>query len=159
MTTPRQSERSAHGPTDIDRLARQALKERQEKPDLLKIGFPFEPGGWHIIVEPIAPRSVTDGGIEIVEDAQNAESFLATIGRVLKVGPSCMEGTTPSGIKLSNFRPDIQKGEDLIGRYVLYQLHTGHELKLRASGLKLRILKVTDLLGVTDEPNAWRFYI
>lgn len=146
-------------PIDIDRVARRALKEVAKAPDLLKDGFPFDPGWVNIVVEPIAPRTVSDGGIEVVEDSIAAEGFQCTVARVLKGGPAAMEGQTASGIKLCNFHKDIQTLEQLIGKYVIHQLHCGQELTLRRTGQKIRVLKVTDILGVTPDPQAWKFYI
>jgi hypothetical protein len=145
---------------DVDRIARRAMREvNKPNPDLLTAGFPFEPGWVNLIVEPIPPRTVSDGGIEMVDDSLTAEGFQCTVARVLKVGPAAMEGVTASGIKLCNFRPDIQTPEQLIGKYVIFQLHTGQELVLRRTGQKIRVMKVTDLLGVTHDPQAWKFYI
>lgn len=144
---------------DIDRVARRALKEVAIKPDLLKDGFPFDPGWVNIVVETIAPRTTSDGGIEVVEESSEADRHQCTVARVLKAGPAAMEGLTASGIKLCNFHKDIQTIEQLIGKYVIYQLHCGQELTLRKTGQKIRVLKVTDLLGVTPDPHAWKFYI
>ena len=144
---------------DIDRVARTALREVAAKPDLLKDGFPFDPGWVNLVVEAIPPRTTSDGGIEIVEDSMAAEEIQCTVARVLKCGPAAMEGVTASGIKLCNFHKDIQTIEQLIGKYVIFQLHCGQVLTLRKTGQKIRVIKVTDLLGVTPDPQAWRFYI
>lgn len=144
---------------DIDRLARNALRETKPKPDLFATGFPFDPGWVNIVVEPIEPRTVSDGGIETVTVSQEAEAIQCTVARVLKAGPAAMEGTTASGIKLGNFHKNIQTPEDLVGKFVVYQLHCGQEMTLRKTGQRIRVLKVTDLLGITDDPQAWKFYI
>jgi hypothetical protein len=146
-------------PIDIDRVARRALKAVAKTPDLFKDGFPFDPGWVNIVVEQIAPRTVSDGGIEVVEDSVTAEAIQCTVARVLKAGPAAMEGKTASGIELKNFHKDIQTVEQLIGKFVIFQLHCGQELTLRKTGQKIRVLKVTDLLGVTADPQAWKFYI
>lgn len=155
MATPR----SEAPKFDVERAARRALREVAQKPDLLKEGFPFDPGWVNIVVEPIEPRTVSDGGIEVVDLSQQAEAIQCTVARVLKAGPAAMEGVTASGIKLCNFHKDVQTIEQLIGKYVVYQLHCGQELTLRRTGQKIRVLKVTDLLGITDDPQAWKFYI
>ncbi len=150
----------AYEPSRLDRLARKALREVERPlPDLLRDGFPFDPGWVNIVVEAVPPRTVSDGGIEVVETSQEAEAIQCTVARVLKCGPAAMEGTTASGIKLSNFHPDIQTPAQLVGKYVVFQLHCGQELTLRKTGQKIRVLKVTDLLGVTVDPQAWKFYI
>lgn len=143
----------------VERAAREALREKAPKPDLLKEGFPFEPGLWNIVVEPIEPKKETEGGLELVQLSQDAEAFQITCGRVLKAGPAAMEGKTTSGIELCNFLPGVRTREDLIGLNVMYQLHTGMTLTLRKTGQRIIVMKVTDLLGRTDDPQAWRFYV
>lgn len=144
----------------VDRAARSALVDRDRPlPDLLVDGFPFTPALWMIVVEPLKPRSVSDGGIEIAEISQEAEGFQMTVGRILKAGPAAMQGRTTSGIDLSNFTADIHSNEQLIGKYVIYQRHTGQVLKLRKTDQTVVVMKLTDLLGITDDPHAWRFYI
>lgn len=143
----------------VERAARQAIRDEKPKPDLLKDGFPFSPGLWNIVVEPLEPRKMSDGGIEVVDLSQQAEGFQMTIGRVLKAGPQSMHGKTSSGIDLSNFLEGVTTREQLIGLFVIYQLHTGQTMTLRRTGQKIIVMKVTDLLGVTEEPDAWKFYI
>lgn len=149
----------ANSKIDIDRIARGAMRAVAMKPDLLKDGFPFDPGWVNLVVEEIPPRTTSDGGIEVVEESMTAEQIQCTVARVLKCGPAAMEGVTSSGIKLCNFHKDVQTIEQLIGKYVVYQMHCGQILTLRKSGQKIRVLKVTDLLGITIDPQAWKFYI
>lgn len=144
----------------IDRAARNALREvAKPAPDLLKDGFPFTPALWMIVIEPLKPRTMSDGGLEVVDLSQEAEGFQITVGRVLKAGPAAMQGKTTSGIELSNFIEGIHTAAQLIGKYVIYQQHVGMELTFRKTGQKIRVMKVTDLLGATDDPNCWKFYI
>jgi co-chaperonin GroES (HSP10) len=143
----------------IDRAAREALRAKVVKPDLLKEGFPFNPGLWNIVVEPIESKEETEGGIVLAAISQEADAFQVTCGRVLKVGPACMEGRTTSGIELCNFLPSVQTPQQLIGLHVLYQLHTGMSLYLRKTNQRIIVMKVTDLLGETSDPNAWKFYV
>jgi hypothetical protein len=143
----------------VERAARQALREVAPAPDLLRDGFPFTPALWMIVIEPLKPRTMSDGGLEVVDLSQEAESFQITVGRVLKAGPASMEGKTSSGIELANFTADIKTPSDLIGKHVIYQRHVGQELTFRKTGQTIKVMKVTDLLGVTDDPNVWKFYI
>jgi co-chaperonin GroES (HSP10) len=143
----------------VEAAARGALRDMKPPPDLMTEGFPFTPAYWMIVVEPLQPREESDGGIAVVDLSQEAESYQMTVGRVLKVGPACMDGQTTGGVKLNNFTADIQKPEDLIGKYVVYQLHVGQEITLRKTGQVVKVMKVTELLGVTDEPYSWKFYI
>lgn len=151
--------KSATPRIDIERAARQALSGKKPNPDLLKHGFPFTPGGWNIVIEPLEPREITDGGLIIADISQEAESFQITIGRVLKAGPTSMQGRTSSGIDLSVFTEDIKCPADLIGKFVIYQRFAGHQLKLRRTGQKIIVMDITELLGVTDDPDAFKFYV
>lgn len=144
----------------VDRAARQALRAPASlEPDLLIDGIPFTPALWMIVVEPLKPRSKSDGGIEVVDVSQEAESYSVTVGRVLKAGPASMEGKTTGGVELCNFTKDIRTPEALIGQYVVYQHHVGQPLTLRKTGQVVKAMKITDLLGVTEDPHAWKFYI
>jgi hypothetical protein len=145
---------------DIDRAARQAyMKKTEPEVDLLEDGFPFEPAFWNIVVEPIKARTVSDGGIEVPDVATQADGIQLTVCRALKCGPTAFEGKTVSGIALKDFLPGIDCAEKLVGRYFIHQLHTGQELTLRKTGKTIRVLKLTDLLGETGDPNAWKFYV
>lgn len=127
--------------------------------DLLKEGFPFEPASWYICLEPVTPVEVSEGGIVLAEITKTAEGYQATVGRVLKCGPTAFAGKTTSGIDLGNFLPGIQCATQLIGKFVLYQAHTGQPLTLRKTGQRVVVMKLTDLLGVTEDPQAWKFYV
>lgn len=146
--------------SDIERLARQAIKDTKKPTlDLIKNGIPFRPALWYILVQPIEPRLISDGGIYTPDISQEAEEWAITVGKVIKCGPAAFEGKTQSGIELKNFLPGIQCAEQLIGKFVIYQLHTGMDLKLRNSDIKVKVMKITDLLGDSEDPNAWKFYI
>lgn len=143
----------------VERVAQNALKGLDPPPDLMVHGFPFTPAYWMVVVEPLQPREESDGGIAVVDLSQEAESYQMTVGRVLKVGPACMDGQTTGGVRLDNFTATIHKPEDLIGKYFVYQRHVGQELTLRKTGQTIKVMKTTDLLGETDDPHAWKFYI
>lgn len=143
----------------VDRAARDALREEIPLPDLLLDGLPFEPALWNVVVEPIVPRTVSDGGIVVVDVSREAEGFQVTVGRVLACGPAAFEGKTSSGIDLSNFTRGIRSAEQLVGKSVVWKRYAGLELTLRDTGQMVRVMAITDFLGVTDKPDAWKFYI
>lgn len=157
--------KTAANPSTINQVERavrdvEARQRREaEEPDLLVDGIKFTPSLWHIVIEPLKPRTTSDGGIEVVDVSQEAESYAVTIGRVLRCGPAAFEGRTTAGIDLSHFTNEISSPGQLIGKYVVYQHHVGQELTLRRTGQKVKVMKVTDLLGVTEDPHAWKFYI
>lgn len=152
--------RTPAAPNLVERAAREALrKEDPAPPDLLLEGIPFVPALWNIVVEPLVPRTTSDGGIEVVDISQEAESYSVTVGRVLRAGPEAMKGKTAAGIDLSNFTADIHTAEELIGKHVVYKHHVGQKLTLRKTGQEVKVMAITDLLGVTQDPDAWKFYI
>lgn len=142
----------------VERAAQNALKAEPPPPDLLLEGFPFTPALWMIVVEPLLPREMSDGGIAVVDLSQEAESFQMTVGRVLKVGPAAMAGRTSGGVELATFTDDIHFAPQLIGKHVVYKRHVGQELTLRKTGQIVKVMMLTDLLGITEDPYAWKFY-
>lgn len=153
-------QRTAAANNVVERAAREALRaEDPAMPDLLLDGIPFTPALWNIVVEPLIPRTTSDGGIEVVDISQEAESYSVTVGRVLRAGPESMKGKTAAGIDLSNFTDEIHTREELIGKHVVYKHHVGQKLTLRKTGQEVKCMAVTDLLGVTADPYAWKFYI
>jgi len=122
-------------------------------------GVPFTPASWHILIEPLRPRTESDGGIQVVDISQEAEYYQNNVGRVLSAGPECMKGKTTAGNELSNFTDKIQTREQLIGEYIVYKPHSGMELTLRETEQVVRVHVITDFVGVTQDPYAWKFYI
>jgi hypothetical protein len=144
----------------VERAARDALRGTDPQlPDMLLDGIPFTPALWYIVVEPLVPRTTSDGGLEVVDLSMEAESYAITVGRVLQAGPESMKGKTAAGIDLSNFTADIHTREELIGKHVVYKHHVGQKLTLRKTGQEVKVMAITDLLGVTEDPQAWKFYI
>lgn len=145
---------------DIDRIARQArIDKASEDVDLVRDGVPLKVAHWNILVEPVKPKTMSDGGIMLPEDMLKAEAIQTTLGRVLQCGPTAFEGKTSSGISLATLAEGISSAEQLIGRYVIYQKYTGHAIQLRRTGTKLILLTVTEILAVPDNPADWQFYL
>jgi co-chaperonin GroES (HSP10) len=143
---------------DIDQLARQAQRD-QVKVDYLKEKLPLRPIGWQILLEPQEPKKTSAGGIIIADAAQQVEEITITVGRVLRVGPTALQGKTSSGVNLADLDPSIQKVDDLIGMYVIYQRYTGSTITLRRTGKKLLLLTVTELLAIAEDPDELLFYV
>ena len=146
----------------VDRAVQRALKEKEaeERPyDLLKDGFPFTPSLWHIVIGPVPPRTHSEGGIEVIDSSQEAEAYQKTVGQVLKCGPLAFEGKTASGQELRYFAPGIQQPNELIGKFVVHQSNVGQIFRLRHSDQVIKVILLEQILGVTDDPDAWKFYI
>ena len=61
-------------------------KAAQLKQDLRNQDWP-QPVGWRILVDPVKPKSVSDGGIILSDESQQAELHLNYVGRVVDMGP------------------------------------------------------------------------
>lgn len=150
--------------TDIDvtRLAANALKlvaAARARPDLLKVGIPGAPTLWHIAVEPLTPNEkLGDGTLVKAEMTQEVEKYLTNIGRVISCGPEALVGTTESGCELSHVTDKIRTREDLVGKYVVYMKHSGTRMKLRDYRQDILVLTISEILMVTDDPEAWVAY-
>jgi hypothetical protein len=145
----------------VDRAAQRALRDTEETslPDLLVDGFDFIPTLWHIVIEPVKPRTHSSGGIEVVDSSQEAEAYQKTVGRVLKCGPLAFDGTTTSGQVLKKFALGIECGEDLVGKYVVHQSNIGQIYRLRETEQVIKVILLEQILGVVKDPDAWKFYI
>jgi co-chaperonin GroES (HSP10) len=118
--------------------------------------FPLEVAGWNILIEQVRPPSHYGGVIEKTLVQQQAEEYLAVIGRVIAAGPTCMEGVTQSGIKLCDLTDTIKTRAQLIGKYVQYQPHTGAAAWFTPlPGKRLRYITATEILGVTTVPSMF----
>lgn len=146
---------------DIDRAARAALQAPQKEPTweetCAMLSKLITIGSWNIGVVPIRPRRVTEGGIEVVDQTIEAEETQNRIGRVFQVGPTALEGKTASGIPLNIFTDGIRTREDLVGKYLLFDMYAGKRLHLR-NGHQIVSLVITDLIAHVHDPHAWRFY-
>jgi hypothetical protein len=146
-----------------DAKDKQEALQDDEDFNLLMNTVPFEPAHWNILVVPVRPRTMSDGkggaSVYVADIATEAEGWQGTVGRVMKCGPLAFDGKTASGLELKQFLPGIDCAAKLIGKYVFYQLHTGQEMQLRITGTKFKVFKLTDFLGVTADPYAWKFYI
>ena len=146
---------------EIDRAARSAMQPAVKEPTweetcamLAKL---ITIGTWNIGVVPIRPRRVTEGGIEMVDLTLEAEETQNRIGRVFQVGPTALEGKTASGIPLNVFTDEILSGEEMVGKFVLFDMYAGKRLHLR-NGHQIVMLVITDLIAHIHDPHAWRFY-
>lgn len=145
---------------NLDRIAAKAADDAKTKPDLLKTGVRLTPMTFHIVVEPVEPiKTLGDGTLVKADLTAEAEQYMINIGRVLKLGPTALEGRTEGGVDLSRVAEGINKPADLIGKYVVYQKFTGAGLKRRATDQKVLLLTITELLAITDDPHDWVFYV
>lgn len=151
---------------DIDRIARNATNlQRRGSVDLLSLEkLPIEPWGWQMLVEPLEPVEVSEGGIVLPEESKQADEIQTTVARVLRLGPAALDGLTQSGLKLAKLIPKADGSdttpEDLIGQYLIFQRYTGYPITLRKYGnKKVLLISVTEVLAGVNDPSGIKFYI
>lgn len=118
--------------------------------------FPLEIAMWNVLIEMVRPASKYGGLIEKTAGQIAAEEYLGVIGRVILVGPSAMEGKTESGIALKDLTATIKTPEQLVGKYLIHQPHTGAPVWFAPlPGKKLKIITTTEILAVTTNPSMF----
>jgi len=102
-----------------------------------------EPLGWRILIRPIGPRTKSQGGILLPDEAIDRQVAASTMGQVLKVGNLAYARADMGD------RPWVFEGD-----YVLFGKYAG--FKLEVDGVRMVVLnddevvaKVESLEGVT----------
>ena len=124
---------------------------------------------WYLLIEPLKPKTgkeveLADGSfgeLIIPEQGRAVEEINITIGQVLQVGPLCYQNNTKGGLDMRRFSHEIEKPNDLIGRYVVYKRYTGLNVYLRTSdGERAKYLLLDDdaVICDVDDPNDFVFY-
>lgn len=134
---------------------------RDAKIDLFKLiseqpeVFPLEVANYNILCEMVTPRSMMGRFFKTALQQEN-EQYLTVIGRVLLIGPTAFDGTTKSGIVLSNLSATVKSPADLLGKYVQMQRYTGNDVYFAPmSSKKLRYITIGEILGITTVPSMF----
>lgn len=120
-----------------------------------KANLPIKVALWYVLIAPVKPKSMSDGGIEIPEEAKQAENYLVSIGEILDMGDFAYKSKTQSGLDLST---DSRKPS--IGDFVLFQQYAGTRMVMR-DGRQLLILTDTEIIGVVppERVSQVKFYL
>jgi co-chaperonin GroES (HSP10) len=124
-------------------LAAQAARP-QERLAFDPDNLPLRICNWGILVAPVTPRTHSDGGIELPEDAKKAEGYLISIGKVMAIGGLAQKSVTPGGLRLAE-DPNNPK----VGEYVLFDQYAGTRIQFR-DGRVLIILTDTEIKAVLE---------
>jgi co-chaperonin GroES (HSP10) len=143
---------------DTDAEIERRIQEADEQARLKPIGVQalekiMQPMFWHVLIEPMRAKQKV-GSIYVANETQRVEEIQTTIGRLVAMGPTAFTGKTNSGNELA-------KGIDrdtLIGSWVMYQKHTGQEIKLR-SGHRLILMNDSELLAFVNDPEDFRHWL
>lgn len=116
-----------------------------ELPDPSKENM-IRPTGWRLVVRPIAPKTMTAGGLVIPQPSADMEAATQTIGRVLAIGPLCWKRPDMTDAALVNYNWAS------VGEYVMYGKYAGQ--KLTCDGVKLLILNDDEITAVVPNPDV-----
>jgi co-chaperonin GroES (HSP10) len=106
-----------------------------------------KPTAWRILVMPMAPKRVTEGGIELVEETINATMYSTYVGMVVAMGP--LVGTRPP---LCNAPFDVG-----IGEWILYGKYCGQ--RIEHMGIKLLAINDEDVIATVTAPQLLKVSI
>ena len=82
--------------------------------------------GWRMLILPYAGKSVTEGGIHLVQQTVDRESLATVVGYVVKMGPDCYKDANKFA------EPWCQEKQwVLIGRYAGARFRLGDESECR----------------------------
>ncbi len=133
---------------------KKALAEFNREPMMDPKDVPLQTILWRVLVQPLTPLKTNAGGvIELAESTQQAEETLCSVGYVLQLGHFAFKSKTAAGLALAE-----EPHQPAVGKYVIYQVYAGQEVKLR-NGRKLRILLDTEILAIAKNIDEIKNYI
>lgn len=109
--------------------------------------------GWRVLVSPLQAPKQSAGGIQFAEQTQEAEYYLTGVGRVVAIGELAFKARTSGGLQL-----ETDTNNPKVGDIVVYPPQAGIRLQLK-DGQTLRVLNDTDILGPTERPDDFRYYV
>jgi co-chaperonin GroES (HSP10) len=120
--------------------------EVESLPDGFMDGCP-KPLYRRILVQPIAPKQTSAGGIVLAPQTQEAEGYLASVGRLIAVGDQAWT--------LDKYPPGALLPE--VGDWVQWAKHAGQRIEYR--GVKLLFLNEDNLLAIAPDPAGLKVYV
>jgi len=85
-----------------------------------------QPTGWRMLILPYAGKSITEGGIHLIQQTVDRESLATVVGYVVKMGPDCYKDANKFA------EPWCQEKQwVLIGRYAGARFRLGDESECR----------------------------
>lgn len=107
---------------------------------------PMVPKYWRLLLMIREPEEVTEGGIVIMRETRDIESYLTYVGMVVAHGKLAFKAVARNGLKLKH--EDNAK----LGDQVVFYKNAGTRFKTM-DGLQFVIITDTEVWGVTDEPG------
>lgn len=117
------------------------------------VSLPVTPVGWRVLIRTYKVPTHSEGGIEIPADALESEELLSYVGQIVAMGSECFKVITRSGIDMSKIDPKPK-----IGDWIMYGTYGGQSIKTKA-GVKYIMMNDDGIMGIVDDPAAFRVYI
>ena len=137
--------------------------------DLDAIRAAIKPLLWRVLICPVQPRKLSKGGIALPESAQDAETHLNYIGRVVAIGPLAGRSEKFLNPDWREWRDSENKepraGAVVVPQYlwsvkegdiVVYGRYSGQRMEWR--GVRLLVVNDDEILGVVADINDFRVY-
>lgn len=133
-------------------LTKREFENLEKLPPLNLEDLPFEVLLWNVVVEPVRPPTKI-GSILIATEAQDAQKFKTSVGRLVAVGDGAWKSRTEGGIELANHKHPVP------GDHVMYRHYTGQEVIMQADGRRLMVMDDTDIIMRVKDPLDYRMYL
>lgn len=117
------------------------------------VELPVTPIGWRVLVRPYKPKSQSDGGIALPDEALESEQLLTYVGQIVAMGDQCFTAITRSGIDLSKIAHKPK-----VGDWIMYGTYGGQTIQTK-SGTKYLIMNDDGIMGIVDDPASFRAYL
>lgn len=110
----------------------------------------LEPWGYKILVMPLRPRAISQGGILIPHTVQNTDMYLNYVGRIVALGPFAYKHAKYDGWPEGQFPKR--------GDWMLYPLYNYHRIDFK--GTKLFMMNDDSFIGrIPEGVDPWAFKI
>ena len=109
--------------------------------------LPMTPLYWRVLVMIRRPEEITEGGLYLVKDSLDAETYLTYVGMVVAVGKLTFQAVTRAGLKLAD-EPNVPK----LGDTVVFYKNAGTRFQTM-DGLMFVLLTDTEIWATTDDPK------
>lgn len=113
---------------------------------------PCQPINWKVLIRPLPPKETTAGGIVLPSDVVEAEQQLTCVAEVVRLGGLAFQAQTKAGLDLSR-----EPNRPTAGSWVLCHQYAGQ--KIWVGDTEYRLMNDTEILAVTDDPEAFRNYV
>ena len=134
-----------------------AIKQADEVAQEIDINkLPIFPAGWRVLVLPVDPDTVSEGGIILADTTKDANKHLNYVGKVISVGELAFKGDR---FKLGD---RDAKAWCEVGDYVLYGQYAGQTLtytKDDGETIDLLLLNDDEVKATTTDHKRVRAYV